>query len=228
MKRVLIGAAEEEELICAKQAFNSLDKSIQERLNITFFLTGIGTTSTSYRLTKILCSEPEKYDLAVNIGIAGSFSADFPIGSVARIEKEYFGDLGFETFGGFQTLFDYKILDADTIPYRGGALIAPKLGAATESALESIRYATAVTVQTVSGFPEKRERLVTDFSPQIESMEGAAFYYVCLLEQVPVIEIRSVSNEVGERDRAKWDIPLALKTLKETCSLLLKGVADEE
>jgi futalosine hydrolase len=227
MKRVLIGAAEEEELICAKQAFNSLDKNLRDGLEVEFFLTGIGTTSTSYRLTKILNTASDPFDIALNIGIAGSFSPEFPIGSAARIKEEYFGDLGFETFGGFQTLFDYNILDADTFPYKNGALNAPELSPAIERALGSIRYAKAVTVQTVSGFPEKTERLKAGFSPEIESMEGAAFFYVCLLEKIPFTEIRTVSNEVGERDRAKWNIPLALNVLKDSVALFFKGVADE-
>jgi futalosine hydrolase len=222
--RILITAAEEEELITAKQAFNSLSKRQSYGLDVTYMLTGIGTTSTSYRLTKILNTTSEKFDLVLNIGIAGSFTPDFPIGSVARIEKEHFGDLGFETFGGFQTLFDYKILDADTHPYKGGALHSPELEPALESALNIYKKATAVTVQTVSGLPEKTLQLVKDFKPQIESMEGAAFFYVCILEKVPFAEIRSVSNEVGERDRTKWNIPLALDSLRDACKVVFEAL----
>lgn len=223
--RILITAAEEEELITARQAFNALTKSEQNSLEITYMLTGIGTTSTSYRLTKILNSGTPPFSLALNIGIAGSFSERFPIGSVARVDKEYFGDLGFETYSGFQTLFDYKILDADTHPFRNGALDAPELNREVETALKKYGRATAVTVQTVSGLPEKRSQLQLDFKPQIESMEGAAFFYVCILESVPFAEIRSVSNEVGERDRTKWDIPLALSSLREAVKVLLEALA---
>ncbi|MDD2583646.1 MAG: futalosine hydrolase [Bacteroidales bacterium] len=222
--RLLITAAEEEELITAKQAYNSLPITEQKSLYITWMLTGIGTTSTSYRLTKIINSTEEPFDLAINIGIAGSFTDSFPIGSVARIEKEFFGDLGFETFTGFQTLFDYKILDANTHPFRNGALNAPKLTNKVEQALEQYRPACAVTVQTVSGLPEKTEQLIKGFMPQIESMEGAAFFYVCILEELPFIELRSVSNKVGERDRSKWDIPLALESLKKATQTLLHAL----
>ena len=93
--RILITAAEEEELITARQAFNSLSKSEQYGLDITYMLTGIGTTSTSYKLTKIINSSSVAFDLAVNIGIAGSFSSAFPIGSGVRVGKEVFGELGF-------------------------------------------------------------------------------------------------------------------------------------
>ncbi len=224
--RILITAAEQEELITAKQAYNSLSVIEQEKFEITYMLTGIGTTSTSYRLTKMLNTIEGPFDLAINIGIAGSFTKDFPIGSVARINKEYFGDLGFETFSGFQTLFDYKILDADTHPFRNGALNTPKLSKKAEQAMQEYRQACAVTVQTVSGLPEKTEQLIKGFMPQIESMEGAAFFYVCILEEVPFIELRSVSNEVGERDRAKWNIPLALDSLKRANKKLLEALAE--
>jgi len=219
--RILFTAAAEEELITAKQAYNSLSKSDQYGLDITYMLTGIGATSTSYRLTKILNSSSDGFDLAVNIGIAGSFSPDFPIGSVVRIEREYFGDLGFETFSGFQTLFDYKILDADTFPYKGGALHAVELSPKVEEVMSFCPKVAAVTIQTVSGLPEKTMQLKRDFLPQIESMEGAAFFYVCILEKIPFIEFRSVSNKVGERNRKNWNITLALEMLKEANKRLL-------
>ncbi len=222
--RILITAAEEEELITARQAYNSISPSGKAALDVTFMLTGIGTTSTSYRLTKTLNTSVEKFDLAVNIGIAGTFSPLFPLGTVARITKEYFGDLGFETYSGFETLFDYKILDENTHPFRNGALNSPLLSPKTESALGIYNSATAVTVQTVSGLPGKKEQLQKDFQPQIESMEGAAFFYVCILEGVPFLELRSVSNQVGERDRSKWDIPLALDSLREANKRLLESL----
>jgi futalosine hydrolase len=223
--RILITAAEDEELITARQAYNSLSKIDQSGLEATWMLTGIGATSTSYRMTKALNSTSQGFDLAVNIGIAGSFSEQFPIGSVARIEKEYFGDLGFETFSGFQTLFDYKILDQDTHPYRGGALHATVLPDNIEKAMSIYKRVTAVTVQTVSGLPERTAWLKESYGPQIESMEGAAFFYVCILEKVPFIELRSISNVVGERDRRKWDIPLALESLRKACRELFSALA---
>ena len=173
--RILITAAEEEEIITAKQAYNSLGLNHRSNIEIEFMLTGIGTTSTTYRLTKELSSKLP-YDLAINIGIAGSFSPEFPIGSIARINREFFGDLGFETFSGFQTLFDYKILDENTHPFINGALISPNLNNKIEEAINDIPLATSVTVQTVSGLPEKKEQLIKGFTPKLESMEGAAFF----------------------------------------------------
>ena len=48
----------------------------------------------------------------------------------------------------------------------------------------------------------------------VETMEGAAFFEVCLASGVPFAEIRAVSNAVGEQDRSLWNIPLALRNLQ--------------
>ena len=82
--------------------------------------------------------------------------------------------------------------------------------------------AVGVTVQTFSSNPQKVETVHSKFSPQIESMEGAAFYYVCIWEHLPALELRSISNEVGERDRTKWDASKALKALETGMELFFR------
>lgn len=221
MNRILFTAAEQEELDCARHALRLYEHRLPADVTVDFMLTGIGATSTCYRLTrKILeaATEGMPYTLVVNIGIAGSFNnGEFPIGSAAVIEKEYFGDLGFETMFGFQTLFQYELLDADLFPYKGGALYRQPLDPPLEKLVAGYDKATGVTVQTVTGNPYKVEDMKKRFSPDIESMEGAAVYYVCLQEKVPFFEMRTVSNAVGERDKSKWNIPLALKKLTGIC-----------
>ena len=54
----------------------------------------------------------------------------------------------------------------------------------------------------------------------VESMEGAAFFEACLAAGVPFAEIRAISNAVGESDRSRWVIPLALDNLKKALTLL--------
>ena len=239
MDHILITAAEQEELICAQQAFKAYEAKLGARnISVDFMLTGIGTTSTCYRLTKKImeaANAKKPYSLVINIGIAGSYAfrdsdnspAPFPMGSVAIIEKEYFGDLGFETIFGFQTLFQYDILDADVFPFKGGALHRKPLNSQMEEFLGQYNKAIGVTVQTVTGNPERTVELRKQFSPHIESMEGAAVYYVCLLEDIPCFELRTVSNEVGERDRNKWNTPLALESLKSAMTGFFGSICND-
>jgi futalosine hydrolase len=46
-------------------------------------------------------------------------------------------------------------------------------------------------------------------------MEGAAFHYVCLTEKVPFLQLRAVSNYVGERNKKNWNIKLAIENLNK-------------
>lgn len=233
MKRILITAAEPEEIVCAEQAYRLYERNVEGKLEVDFLLTGIGTTSTCYRLTKMIMEAKHAgnpYSLIINIGIAGSYSfndtpeglALFPMGSTAVIEKEYFGDLGFETPFGFQTLFQYDILDADLFPFKGGALHRVKLDEKIEEYLANYKEGIGVTVQTVTGYPNRKEQLIKDFGPHIESMEGAAVYYVSLQENIPFFELRTVSNEVGEKDREKWNTPMALESLRRAMNEFFK------
>ena len=237
--RILITAAEQEELDCAAFALRKC-KGWSEHHRVDLVLTGIGVASTAYKITRqiyLARREGQPYDVAVNVGLAGSYDLEkFPLGSAGIIEAEHFGDLGIEldASAGFQTLFDYKILESETFPYKGGALLRSMTMAnltadGDAGLLERIENfaalfpkAVGVTVQTFSGNPQKVETVYSKFSPQIESMEGAAFYYVCIWEHLPALELRSISNEVGERDRTKWDASKALKALETDMELFFR------
>lgn len=223
--RILFTAAEQEELDCAIKAWeNKPDDADAE-----FRLTGIGATQACHRVTSELFKgiiNGKPYDVVVNIGIAGSYNMEeFPLGSAALIREEHFGDLGFETFNGFKDLFQYGILGKDEFPYTNCALKRPQIPhEKLEKVLGGFKEGIGVTVQTVTGDPVKVNALADKYSPHIESMEGAAVYYAALMENVPVFELRTVSNAVGERDKCKWDIPAAINALEECCRRVVDGL----
>jgi len=59
----------------------------------------------------------------------------------------------------------------------------------------------------------------------VESMEGAAVFYVCRYLGVPCVQIRAISNRVAPRENAGWNIPLALENLKESLERILSEQA---
>jgi futalosine hydrolase len=73
----------------------------------------------------------------------------------------------------------------------------------------------ALTVGTATGSQDTIERLSAKYNPDIETMEGAAFFFVCSMEKIPFIALRAISNMVEPRNRENWDIPLALQNLTE-------------
>jgi futalosine hydrolase len=72
---------------------------------------------------------------------------------------------------------------------------------------------TGITVNQVSTNPILIDALLEKYNPDIESMEGAVFHYVCLKEKIPFIQIRAISNVVGDRNKANWKMKEAIETL---------------
>ena len=60
---------------------------------------------------------------------------------------------------------------------------------------------------------------------RVEGMEGFAVLRACALAGVPAIEVRAVSNEISEGDRARWRIPRALEALADALPRMLEAAA---
>ena len=214
--RILVTAATSAEILPACEIWEALRSQADNNLFIDTVETGIGSAATAYHTLKALLANPDSpYDLAINMGIAGSFCDSLAIGTVVRVVSDFFGDCGIQTASGFQSLFDARLIDADTYPFVSGKLAPPSLSREWESALSPISVANGITVQHLV-----EDSLSASTTPpaQVETMEGAAFFYVCMNEHIPCFALRAISNRVGEQDKSKWNIPLAIGNL----SLALK------
>ena len=177
---------------------------------ISLLITGVGSMAVSWAMTKWLSSNA-KPDLAVNAGIAGSYREEIKIGDVVVPVSDCFADAGIETGGGFLTLAEAGLEDPDRFPFRGGRIIAENKYVALASG--KIKPVSAITVNTASGSEATIEKMVKKYDPDIETMEGATFFYVCSCGRIPFLAMRSVSNRVEPRNRADWNISLALESL---------------
>ncbi len=61
---------------------------------------------------------------------------------------------------------------------------------------------------------------------RVEGMEGFAVLRACALAEVPAVEVRAVSNQIGEGDRARWQITRALEALGHALPALLAGAGE--
>jgi nucleoside phosphorylase len=59
----------------------------------------------------------------------------------------------------------------------------------------------------------------------VEAMEGFAVLRAAALAGIPAVEVRAVSNEIDEPDRARWRFDDALAALEEALPLLLAELA---
>ncbi len=204
-------------------------RDIRGNLHLGLMVTGIGSTATVWALTRRLFTGPRP-DLVINAGIAGSFRDSLRTGDVVMPVSDCFADAGVESAEGFLTLAEAGLQDPDAYPFTGGRISAFNSSGERTVVPDSffkleagdIRPVKAVTVNTVTGTRETAGRLMLKYDPDIETMEGAAFFYVCSREGIPFIALRAVSNRVGIRDRGSWNIALALENLSLVLENLLK------
>jgi futalosine hydrolase len=173
-------------------------------------VTGVGSVATAWAMTKHL-SSGLVIDLALNIGIAGSYDDEIRTGDVVLPVSDCFADAGIETKSGFLTLAEAGLQDPDAFPFKAGRIFSENTFVSQASRI--LRPVNAVTVNTSTGSENRIKMISRKYHPDIETMEGAAFFYICSREKIPFIAIRAISNLVEPRDRDKWNIPLALGNL---------------
>jgi futalosine hydrolase len=181
-----------------------------DAMEIIPLVTGIGSVSTSWALKQWI-SINGKPDLAINSGIAGSYKDEYPIGDVLMPYTDCFADAGIEDGESFLTLTEAGLIKAEEYPYLEGFLYSDnryrnKIG-------ELLKQVRAITVNTSTGSEATKRKLVEKFNPDIETMEGATFFYICSMEDIPFLAMRAVSNMVERRNRNNWNIDLALDNL---------------
>jgi futalosine hydrolase len=190
--------------------------------SIDLLLPGIGMLVTAYHLGRQLALA--KYDAVLNAGIAGSFFQGHPIGEVVEVTEDCVTELGAEEGTGLVSFFELGLMDPDASPYKEGRLINDR--PIHVPSLDRLPKVTGSTVNTIHGSPGGIRRARNRSSAEIETMEGAAFLYSCLAADVPSAQIRSISNFVDERDKAKWDVQLALKKLNKVLEQVVREMVE--
>lgn len=186
-----------------------LNSYIYKNHHIDVLITGIGMTSTAYWLGKTLNSKI--YDVAINLGIAGSFDENLSIGTTVEVNSDRISKLGAEDGESFLSLVDMGlIVDEDYILNHGEMKNTIPL---INKVIDSLPKVSSLTVNTAHGDEISIQKIKSLYNPQVESMEGAAFFYACLFEGITCSQIRTISNKVEKRNRDNWDIPLAVKNL---------------
>jgi len=193
-------------------------KALKQNAAWQVVIAGIGGTATAYALTRFV--EKFKPDVMVQAGIAGSFDKQLNLGDVVIAGSECFGDLGVIEEQRRKSIFELNLQSASEKPFKGGRLQNPH-----KKLLEIVplQVVDAVSVNEITTSIVDIDFYKDDLNVSIESMEGAAFHYVALMENIPFLQVRSVSNYVGERDKAKWDVQLAVSNLnKEVLTIVEK------
>ncbi|WP_026897183.1 futalosine hydrolase [Daejeonella oryzae] len=181
---------------------------------IDILMSGVGMVATAFCMGRHLAKN--SYDLAINLGICGSFDFDLNLGEVVLITEDVFAEQGAEDGDEFISIDKLGFGKASQISQTEIKLILPTL--------EKLKKVKAITVNKVHGNELSISKTLSHINASVESMEGAAFFYACNQNQLPSLQIRAISNFVERRNREKWNIGKAIKNLNSFAFELFESI----
>jgi futalosine hydrolase len=204
------------------------------RVPVALAIGGCDKTNTAHVLTCVLQSLCPAPALVVQTGIAGAFARldEAPatdahvgapgVGDLVLATQEAYSDTGSSSAGDWLSAAELGLpialvngcetggvfaLDEHLVERARDAILACDWSEAPPA----VCMGPCVTSSCVTGTREQAEALVRRWSPLAESMEGAAAAHICALYGVPFVEIRGISNLVGDRDRSSWQVERAIR-----------------
>ena len=209
-------------LLCAATPFEiqpTIDYIKQQLKNIDVLITGVGLTAATYAITKAVIKQ--KPDFVLQAGVAGCLDENIGLSKVVLVKDEVIGDSGVYQNDSFHSLFDLSLAEPNTIPWKNARL------SNSYHLLQQFHLpiVNAVTVNEISTDLDRINYYKNNLDAQVESLEGAALHYVAMSEGIKFAQVRSVSNFIGERNKAKWQLDEAIANLNtELQKMILKLV----
>ena len=177
--------------------------------DIDILTTGVGMVATAAWCSSLLAKN--RYDLALNFGVCGSFDHTLELAQVVHVVSDRIAELGAEDNETFLTIQELKLVDENEFPFKDGQLL--NWYPPTNVTLSKLPPVSGITVNTVHGNEDSITAVTQRFRPQVESMEGAAFMYACMIHGVVFAQVRAVSNTIEKRNREAWKMAEAIRNL---------------
>jgi futalosine hydrolase len=189
-----------------------LSKAISKHCDV--LISGVGVPSTSYLLTKQLLHH--HYDLVIQAGVAGSSNEAIQPGDTVLVAKDAFADLGALGPDGFKSISDMGLSQELEWISNPDTYFLDRF---------SLSKVSAITVNLVTDHEPILTALRAKWkNPDIETMEGAAFHYVCKHLEKKFLQLRAISNLVGERDKKQWKMAEAVERLNAELEKIVTAV----
>lgn len=198
--KILLVAATSAEIGLLTEHFNLPNKDFIQTPEFDILITGVGMTATAFALGRHLSA---KYNLVLNLGIAGCYDRNISLGTVLNVSTDEFAELGAEDKNGFIPIEELGF----------GKSRYSAFNNLLNDSVSGLKKVNGITVNKVHGIEENIAAVRERLNPVTESMEGAAVLYCCEKSAMPCLQIRSISNYVEARNRDNWQIGLAIKNL---------------
>jgi futalosine hydrolase len=226
MKKILLLSATAQEIQptvdwLTEQSPNHANPFIlREKCQLYSLVTGTGAVQSVYHLTRI--SAEHEFDLAMHVGVAGSFSRKYNPGDLVEIRSDAIALWGAQDNDGEHlSIFRLGYEQPDRYPFTNGRLVNPS---EPQPDLPGVK---GLSVGETSGTADRIAQLRERYSPDVETMESAGFFYVCLQNRIPFMSLRGISNIVEPRNRGDWKVDLAIKRLNDYIIQYLDNIASE-
>lgn len=182
---------------------------------------GVGKAAAAMHTTRLLLRERPAWVLL--IGVCGAYpDSGLDVGALCLVGEDLLADEGVALPGG-----GFLGLEAMGLGEVGPFLADPLRTRALAESL-AVPVVRGATVSTCSGDDERSRALAARSAAQVETMEGAAVLQVCRALDVPVVQLRCVSNRTGDRERAGWDLRAAIERLQAAVRSLARTQGWEE
>ena len=209
----LLIAATAKEIAPFLEYYRNNNKSLQ----VDVLITGIGLTATSYHLTKQINLKRPR--LVLQAGVAGCFNKQLALGTVVTVKQDTIADESVIELKKLKTLFDLKLVPPSQFPYKKGWLVNTDVALIKKTRLKAVK---GISVNQITASGQKIMVYEKKFAPVVESMEGAALHYTCLMEKIPFLQLRGLSNYVGERNKKKWKMKDSINNLNKELIRILQ------
>ena len=182
-----------------------------EGKEIQVLITGVGMVNTAVIMGRHLTGN---YDLVINAGVCGAFDRSLELGQIVLISEDVLSEMGAEDGD--------KFLSYDQLNLPGEHVFSGQHN--NYLMVDLLKKVKGITVNTVHGNEDAIEKVKKLYGPDVESMEGAAFFAACKDVTKNYIQIRTISNYVEKRDKGKWQMPLAIKNLNDFLITFIQNV----
>jgi futalosine hydrolase len=198
---------------------------------VVMTVSGIGKVNAAHAATRLILDHAPAQ--IWNIGIGGAYpSSGLGIGDIAVAEREIYGDEGVLQKEGLTglSLLGIPLLKKGRKKYFNEFILDRKLmqkaAGLRSPEMPSFRVKSGpfVTVSACTGTVARAREIEERFHAVCENMEGAAIAHICTRYDVPMVEMRGISNIVEDRDRARWNIRLAADNCQQAAQNLLRIV----
>ena len=171
---------------------------------------GVGAVAAAAATATALALRP--CAAVVNCGIGGAFPGQAPPCGIVVADLVVAADLGAQTEDGFEPL---DALGFGPVSLAADPLLADTCLDRLAAAGLAARRGTILTVSTITGRPSRLAELTSRWGPVAEAMEGYGVLLAAAKAGIPAVEVRTMSNVVGHRDVAAWDMTGALHALSQ-------------